>query len=268
MDREDGTKLVAYIDKPEKTSFPILFVIAGSQKESALRFHEAIREDLLEKGFCPVSLEKRGVSSENVDEQEFNQRLSIHERLADHLLFNKNLKTLLPGWNGKVAILGQGDGGRLGAHFATHLSSIDAIVLIASGGGWTPMDEALYAFRSEMADDGYSPQYIHGFLVQAKQEFAKARQTPKSDLKAFGYTYKYWESLLKTNLTLDLVNLKCPIYSINGSIDDRVPIESVEQLAKHLQDRMILIRKERAGREIIQDQNVYKQAVSWLSENF
>lgn len=265
IERADSTQVTAYADKPNQESFPIVFVIAGSQKETTLRLYEAVQKDLTARGFCPVALEKRGVSSHSIDDAEFIQHLSIQERLGDHLLFYKKLKELLPGWNGKTAIVGQGDGGRIGVELATHLTSIEAIALIASGGLWPPMEEALYSFRSEMADDGFSPQYIHGFLVQARREFAQALETPKTDRKAFGYTYKYWESLLKTQFAKNLSTLKCPIYSIHGEKDNRVPIESVEQLAGYLEDRMILIRKENAGREIAQDLETYKEAISWIS---
>ncbi|MBX7065834.1 MAG: hypothetical protein K1X28_01255 [Parachlamydiales bacterium] len=268
VDREDGSNLIVYFDKADKESFPILFLIPGSQKESSLRLHESLRHEIISQGICPISLEKRGVAPDSIDEKEFLQHLTIHDRVADHLLIQKKLKELVPGWNGKVVILGQGDGGRIGAQLAAQISSVEAIALIASGGGWNPMDETLFSFRSEMADDGFSPQYIHGFLVQARREFAAAKETPKADKKAFGYTYKYWESLLKTNLAHDLSLLKCPIYSFNGENDDRVPIESVEQLAQTLEDRMMLIRKEKAGREIIQDPKIYKEAISWLTENF
>lgn len=268
VDREDGTKIVAYFDRAESESFPVLFLIAGSQKETCLRLHESLQKEIIKRGFCLVSLEKRGISLDQINEKEFLEYLTIQARVADHLLFSKKMKQILPGWNGKIAILGQGDGGRIGAQVARDLEGVAAIALIASGGGWNPHDETLFSFRSEMAEGGFSPQYIHGFLVQARREFAAAIETPTSDKKAFGYTYKYWESLLKTNLARDLSSLNCPIYSFNGSNDDRVPIESVEHLARYLEDRMILFRKENAGREIIQDPRIYLDAIISLSENF
>jgi hypothetical protein len=266
FEREDGSKAVAYVDLPTQDKTPILFLIAGSQKESALHFHEALKSEILEQGFCPVTLEKRGFTSTGVDEKEFNQFLNLRNRLSDHLLFSSKMKSLLPKWNGKVAILGQGDGGRVGAQFATHLKSIESIALIAAGGAWTPRDELLFSFRSEMANEGFSPQYIHGFLVQAKRELEWALERPKVDQKAFGYSYKYWEALLQSNLSQDLSKLSCPIFSANGELDDRVPIESVELLAKTLGERLTLIRKEKKGREIAQDLSIYSQAISWIAD--
>lgn len=266
FEREDGSKAIVYVDLQHKGEYPVLFLITGSQKESALQFHETLKNEILERGYCPITLEKRGITSSEVNEKEFNQFLNLRDRLSDHLLFSSKMKSLLPKWNGKVAILGQGDGGRVGAQFATHLESLKSIALIASGGAWAPRDEALHSFRSEMVDDGFSPQYIHGFLVQAKQELDQALETPKADRKAFGYSYKYWEALLQSSLSQDLSALKCPIFSINGELDDRVPMKSVEMLAKLLEDRLVLVRKEKRGREIAQDLSIYQEAISWISE--
>jgi hypothetical protein len=264
VERGDGSKIIGYIDKPEAESFSITLIIPGSQKETALRTHDSLKDELVGIGHCALTLEKQGVTAEQIDEKEFIRFLSLDERLGDHLLILKKLKSLVPGWDGNISILGQGDGGRIGARLATQTENVAALILIASGGGWTPLDEALYSFRSEMADGGFSPQYIHGFIVAARQEFAQAIEAPKTDQKAFGYSYKYWASVLKTNLLSDLVLLKCPIYSVNGVKDNRVPIESVDAMSKHLNNRLTLKRKEKAGREIIQDHKVYAEAISWL----
>lgn len=269
LPKEGDAKLIVYSDVPKKdSSNPVLLLISGSQKQSSLRLHEAVREEALLLGFCPVTLEKRGIDGEKIDDTVFEEHLCFEERIKDLLYLYQNLKTLVPSWNGKFSILGQGDGGRIGVRFATHISNIEGIALVASGGGWEPMDEVLYSFRSEMADGGYPPQYIHGFIVQARQEFSRASLSAKVDQKAFGYTHKYWESFLKTHLAKDLAKLDCPIYSIHGVLDNRVPIESVESLSKQFGGQMFLIRKEGAGRELLQDPEIYQEAISLLSERF
>lgn len=267
IEQEDGSKLTFYLDTPKTSPFSITLIIPGSQNETTLRLHESLQTDLTQTGRGVLTLEKVGLNS---DKSEFNRRLSLDSRLQDHLELLESLKNgFLPDWDGKLSILGQGDGGRIGARLATLMENIEALILIAAGGAWSPLEETLYSFRSEMVDSGYSPQYIHGFLVQAKQEFAQAKKNPKSDLKAFGYTYKYWESLFKTNLLEDLTQLNCPIYSVNGVADDRVPIESVDAMAKLLHDKLTLLRVEKAGREIIQDPKTYQEAISWMQrKNF
>lgn len=263
--RSDGSSIVGYWDAPEQTSFSITLILPGSQKESARRVHDSLKDDLLRIGHCALTLEKQGIKDDQIDEKEFERSLSLDQRLEDHLDLLKELKKgLISGWDKKISLIGQGDGGRIAAAFAATTDQVSALVLIASGGGWSPMDEALYSFRSELVNQGYSPQYIHGFLVQAKQEFAQALVTAKVDHKAFGYTHKYWESLLKTNLLNDLSSLSCPIYSVNGVLDDRIPIESVDAMAKKLEGKITVHRKNGAGREIIQNHEIYEDAISWL----
>lgn len=266
VEREDGSKLVCYCDKPETSPFSITLIIPGSQKETARRIHDSLKDDILHINQCALTLEKQGITEEKIDEKEFNRNLSLLSRLEDHLLLLKQLQGVITGWDGKISILGQGDGGRIGAALAAKTKNVSALILIASGGGWPALEETLYAFRTEMVDQGFSPQYIHGFLVAAKQEFAQALKTPKPEHKAFGYTYKYWDSLLKTHLLEDLTHIDCPIYSVNGAKDDRVPIESVDAMAKHLKDKITFNRKDDLGREIIQDHEIYEEAISWLEQ--
>ncbi|PIS02908.1 MAG: hypothetical protein COT85_02435 [Chlamydiae bacterium CG10_big_fil_rev_8_21_14_0_10_42_34] len=268
LQREDSSELICYCDLPSKAPFPITLILPGSQKETSLRTHNSLKNDLLKINSCVLTLEKRGVSEGKVDDKEFVEHLSLTDRFEDHLLVLTQLENgLIPGWNGKISLLGQGDGGRIGAKIAATNTNISALILIAAGGGWTPLQEALYSFRSEMVDQGYSPQYIHGFLVKARQEFAQAQELPKAKHIAFGYSYKYWDSLINTHLIEDLAKLKCPIYSVNGIKDDRVPIESVDEMAKYLKDKVTFIRKEKMGREIIQDHEIYEEAISWLEKS-
>lgn len=263
--RADGSGIVGFWDSPEQTPFSIVLVVPGSQKESSRRIHDSLKDDVLGIGQCILTLEKQGIRDDQVDEKEFNRSLSLDQRLNDHIeLLSELKKGLIAGWDGKISLIGQGDGGRIGAALAAKSDDVSALVLVASGGGWPPMEEALYSFRSELVGQGYSPQYIHGFLVQAKQEFAQALITRKVEHKAFGYTHKYWESLLKTNLYNDLSSVSCPIYSVNGALDDRVPIESVDAMAQKLEGKITLNRKDQAGREILQDHAIYEEAISWL----
>ena len=77
-------------------------------------------------------MEKRGISPEEINDKEFKTFLPLHERFADSLFLYKNLKANLKDWDGRVAILGQGDGGRIGAHLATKIENIEGIALLGS----------------------------------------------------------------------------------------------------------------------------------------
>jgi hypothetical protein len=257
--------LVVYHDVPEAKSFGIVFLIPGSQKESTKISHNSLKKELLARNFCPVTLEKRGILEG--DEIEYASKMSIEERVKDHVVVIEKLqKGLIEGWNGKISIIGQGDGGRIGASLARRIDSVAAIILIGSGGAWPVLDETLFCFRAQMVKEGFSPQYIQSFLVQAKQEFEKALQYPKPEHKAFGYNYKYWESLLKNHLMDDLSSLKCPIYYAHGKNDDRVPLQSAESMAKALKTKITFVCKEKMGREISQNYEIYEEALDWLQK--
>jgi hypothetical protein len=265
IQREDGSQAVCYYELPKVSPFSITLIIPSSQKESVVKTFDSIKGDLLAINQCPVVLEKQGIDQDLlVDEKAYTESLSLKQRSDDHLLLLSKLKEKLSKWNGKISLLGQGDGGRIGAHLATKIKDLSALILIASGGLWPAQQELLQSFRRGMANDGYSPQYIQGFLVKARQEFVAAQKSPKVEHKAFGFTYKYWDSLFSMSLIEDLAALSCPIYSINGAKDDRVPVESVEAMAKHLEGKVTFIRKEEMGRELIQDHSVYKEAIFWL----
>lgn len=265
LERKDGSKIIGYYDKPDTKAFSITILLPGSQKESSLRLHEALKKDFLIANRCPVTLEKRGVDSDKIDDKQYVKFLTHDHRVSDHLVLVEALgNDLIIGWDGTLSILGQGDGGRIGATLASKLNHLTALMLVCSGGGWKVGEEALYSFRKEMADQGYPPQYIHGFLVQAKREFAEALKSPIPERMAFGYSYAYWESQLKSNFLEDLTLVDCPIYSIHGTLDDRVPIESVSRLVKELEDKITFKQLEGRGREIMQDPKVYKEAISWL----
>lgn len=260
LEREDGSNLIVFVDPPEQENYSIAILIPGSQQESSLQLHNSLKSEFGK--ICPITLEKRGIGKE----KEFQNYLSFDERIKDHQLLYNNLQKNFPKWDRKLMILGQGDGGRIGALFAASVEKVEKLALIASGGAWDPMDELLYSFRSQMAKEGFSPKYIQGFLVQAKEELNRTQKNANQELFAFNYSYKYWASFLKIHLGQILYQLKCPILSINGVLDDRIPIESVEPLAQWSQ--ITLIRKEKKGREILKDPKIYSEAISWLSENF
>lgn len=224
--------------------------------------HDALKEQLLKMNHAVLTIEKQ---SWDRPSEAFLEGICLTNRLKDHLLVLKQIEEgLIPGWNGKIAIVGQGDGGRIGSRLAK-LFKAKALILVASGGAWPPLQEALYSFRHELVEEGFSPDYIHGFVVGAKREFAQALETPTIKRKAFGHTYQYWNSLAQFSLVDDLSHVDCPIYFVAAEKDSLTPIESVETLMKHL-DQKVTYQKELGGREIIQNPNIYSKSFSWLGK--
>lgn len=197
LERKDGSFISVYLDRPEKDSFSIAILIPSNQRESSKRIHDSLKKGLLDDNFCAVTLERK------------EEDLSLTERIEDHLLFLERIETgLISEWDGNYSVIGQGDGGRIGAKIAEKAS---ALILIASGGAWPPIQEVLFSFRTQMAGEGFEPNYVRGFLVDARREFKRALEDPSAYRESFGHTHKYWHSLAKMNLVEDLSKVKCPI---------------------------------------------------------
>ncbi len=262
--REDGSVVTAYFDAPKNEAYPIALVIQGAQVESASRLHNFIKKSLLDLSYGVLTLEKKGIKGDAINDKEYARSHSLQLRLEDHLLALEELKTQ-KGWNGQLALIGQGEGGKIAASLA-HKAPAAALALISAGGAWPQPHETLASFRAEMAQEQYSPLYIHNFIVQAKGQFENARQNPSPDLEAFGFSYRYWDSLMEMNLLNDLLQTKCPIFYVHGDQDDRIPCESVDALQESLKDKkdLTIIRKEEAGHEILADPEIYEEIATWL----
>lgn len=266
LERGDGSHLVGYVDAPKSKSFALVLFIQGAQEESVQRLHESLKSSFQEIGLGLATLEKRGISRpEEIDRKEYYRSHSLKERRDDCLLFLNRKK--VEGWNGKIILIGQGEGGRIGAELAAARDPVIGLVLIAAGGGWPPAEELLASFRTEMAQSGFSPKYIQSFLVQAREQLANALKKPEHDREAFGFSYKYWESVMKTDLTASLSQTHCPIYYLHGDKDDRIPLESVHALQEKLKEHpQFTVKHYDAGREITQDPNTYKDIISWIDQ--
>lgn len=219
----------------------------------------------MENGWGTAALEKKGIGEGRVDEKEYARGNSPLKRLADYEQFLAAIK--IPGWNGKIILIGQGEGGKIAAALAAkHPEQILAIALVAAGGGWPASEELLASFRAEMAGNGFSPQYIHSFLVQSREQFEGASMKPSPDYNLFGFSYQYWDGLKQFDLLADLSKTQCPIYYVHGDKDDRIPGESVAFLSENLKEKknFQMQRMANAGREIIQDKTTYSEAASWI----
>ncbi len=260
--RPDGSPLTVYFTMPSKEA-PLLIVLQGAQSESVAPLIEKLKGN---GTWGILALEKRGVS-ETIDPEEFARHHCLEERFQDHQLLLRKLKEgLIPSWNKKWALLGQGEGGKIAAALAARSPDLSALILLAPGGGWDPAKELFQSFRQDLIRESFTPHYIHSFLGQAKQLLEDAQENPVWDKECFGFTHLYWASLLKAELTSDLMTTPCPIYYVHGDLDDRIPLGSVEVLVQKLKTnpKFTCQRKEGMGREVIRDPQIYQEAFDWL----
>ncbi len=264
LKRPDGSTLIAYLALPPATKeCPLLVVVQGAQSESVRLLVDKLKENAT---WGILAIEKRGVS-ETIDAEEFARHHCLEERFQDHQLLLRKLKEgFIPSWNKKWALLGQGEGGKIGAALAARAPDLSALILLAPGGGWDPSKELLQSFRKELISESFTPHYIHSFLGQAKQLLESAQEDPAWDKECFGFTHLYWASLLKADLAQDLMTAQCPIYYVHGDLDDRIPLSSVEALVQKLKTKpqFTCQRKEGMGREVIRDPQIYQEAFDWL----
>lgn len=267
LERSDGSLLTGFCDAPKEKAFPIAILLQSTQKESARRLYDSLKDLFLEKGWGAAALEKMGIGEGRVDEKEYARGNSPLKRLGDYEQFLAAKK--LPGWNGKIILVGQGEGGKIAAALAArHPGQTLAIALVSAGGGWPASEELLASFRTEMAGNGFSPQYIHSFLVQSREQFEGASMKPSPDYNLFGFSYQYWDGLKQLDLLGDLSKIECPVYYVHGDKDDRIPSESVAFLSENLKDKknFQMQRMANAGREIIQDRTTYSEAAAWIKK--
>lgn len=262
--RPDGSTLVAYLARPrEDKSFPILLILQGSQRESVLRWQENLKGQI---DWGLLAIEKRGIG-ESIDEEEFSKHQSLEERFQDHQLVLHALKKgAISSWNGKWALMGQGEGGKIAASLAARHKDVAALILIAAGGGWDPQEELLRSLRQEMIREEFTPYYIHSALILAKEQLEKAKKEPVWDQECLGFSHLYWASLLQARLPEDLRSIDCPIYYAHGDQDDRIPTASVDALLQQLKSKSQFTcrREAEMGREIVRSPETYQAAFAWL----
>ena len=85
--REDGSIAEGYLNAPEnQESFPVVVFVDGSHEASVSISHEKLAPRFNPNQIGLLSLEKRGISSEGVDREEYLQHDCFEERLQDYIL--------------------------------------------------------------------------------------------------------------------------------------------------------------------------------------
>ncbi len=269
--RNDGSKVVGYIDAPTSDSFPIAIVLQGSQRSSVKGMHDEWKERLLAIGYGVATVEKKGIEGEEIDGAVYDEANSVDQRIADHLVLLDQLRLgAVAKWNKRVALIGTSEGGEVGGAVAALTPETEAVILFCSGGGWTRMEEILWSFRKQMADENLPPLYIQSTMAQSRDALYYTLENPSSKLRSFGLTNKYWASAMKHRLLESLNQTKCPLYIVQGGQDDRVPPSSSDFLVKTLKDQgrggITYQMIESLGHDPRTNPVVFDDAVSWLKQ--
>lgn len=268
--REDGGLAVGYFDAPKNEKFPIALVVQGAQAASVRNLHEQWKKQLLEKGYCIVSLEKAGIGAEGVDREAFDQSNTIDQRISDHAALIAALKKgLVEGWNGAIDAIGITEGAVVAASLAVKFPEVRSLALLCCAGGWSKTDELVWSFRKQMAAEGFDPGYIHSVLIQSKQGLQEAVKDASSKRQSFGYPNKYWASIVKYRLLDLLSETKCPVYLVQGTLDDQAPPESADYLVRALKEQgrgeVVYQLVEGLAHDPAKDPAVFGDTARWIS---
>lgn len=122
VSRDDGSKIVYYFVPHINTNKknPIAIICEGSSLkedlESVIRIHTAwgLHESLNQMGLGVVTVEKRGINGNRIDEEEFFEHYTRTNRFNDHCTVIEALKNNPPvGWDGSLIFIGGSEGGPL-----------------------------------------------------------------------------------------------------------------------------------------------------------
>jgi esterase/lipase len=235
LKRSDNSSLIGYITRPQTETYPVAFIIHGSQCESVAVWHQDFSPIAMEIGAALVTLEKQGIYSENeFNEDEYDLTNTVEHRLEDHLFAIEKLRegSLLPHWNGRIIMIGGSEGGRVAAGLSARVPEIKVTALFTCGGGLTTIEELNIVFTKYGKSFQESDEEIEETLEDLNLRIHEILANPSLEKKFMDYTYKWWASHLSRQVADDLIQIPHPIFYAHGTADAVVPIESADALAE------------------------------------
>ncbi len=248
--REDGSLIRYYVETPQEASFPIVLVLQGSQCETINQFL-SYGSLVIAKGLGLLAIEKYGLSPEmSACPDEFLKNNTIDQRLNDTLRVLSAIRSSVPHWDGRLFLLGAGDGALLAARLSAVVFP-KKIVLISAGLGMTLADSMPLAVEKQMKKQGSSEGLIRAELAKFPVKYNEILSNPTWRLTWMGNsnTYKYWNSILFHHPWEDILNYAGPVLDIHGAEDAESPLEASRKLKQIMEqnNRVNLTRWELAG---------------------
>jgi hypothetical protein len=260
FERGDKSAITVHVDQPKEGDCPLIVYLAPGKKQSALSLHQALYEKT--PLFALLTIEHRGVTPNQIGSEEFDRTHTVEARVEDHLLVLQKLREgLIPGWNGKLALLGEEEGAYVATDLSAKVPELSAIALIRPGGGMNPLEERIEALRSTLIEEGSNKRLIRAEMAKAYDTFQQAIDNPSPFLYAYGATYKWWASMLGRKGE-PLAKVDCPIYLSQQISDLEIPVESTDRRANLLKQMGKTLTYER----LEEPKPLYEGAVTWLKE--
>jgi pimeloyl-ACP methyl ester carboxylesterase len=276
--REDGTAIEAYFDRPDSTAeVPVVVFIDGSHEASVTISHNKLANRFISKRIGLISLEKRGITSDTIDQSEFRTHDCFEERLQDYFLLLSQIKDRkISGCNGRVILLGGSEGGKIAPRLSLDFSNIvQGVVLISSGGGSSFAEDMKYQSQQLIQQMGTLKRLsykLRGSLFpdEMDQYHAKMLKEPNSLEMCGPKTWKWFASYLRYDLLADLLKVEVPIYMIHGEKDIMVPIKSADLIEEAFDQagkkNLHYARYHDLGHALTGREDVYAPMLDWICE--
>lgn len=226
--RHDGSKIVFYLQLPERTAsqkVPLLLILQGSQPESVFD-HSILKHDIPSRYFTGLLMvEKPGVTRGSQDcSLEYLNRNNLNARLDDLVIVLNHLRKE-SWWNGELLLLGGSEGGSLAVK-VTNIISIKKTILVVTGGGMT-MEEALPVVIQQSMH-GAPENDVQKVMLELQQKLEEIKQNPESTELSFGAcnTYKYWNFVLWFRPMDLMLQTNTKYLLIHGDRDASHPVTS------------------------------------------
>lgn len=225
--REDGSFATAYISTPDDDeSFPIVVYLDGSLMQSVENNFSVLSFVFNQKHIGVAAVEKRGITAESIDINEFDAYDSFENRLNDYIHLIGDLNTNLANWNGQIIFLGSSEGGKIAPKLTLQFASQTmGTVLIGSGGGIPFGEEIKYQIMS-LAIENQEEFDVDELDQQIEAKYAQMLSQPNSLEKYYEKTYQWFASHLRYNMLQDMLCIDTPIMIIHGALDTQVPVQS------------------------------------------
>lgn len=226
--RLDGTRLIAYLDRPTSSSnYPLVVICQGSEALSVAPKYREWVDHLSQFGVATLRVEKPGLVATSEGASEEYLRLNcLSRRSLDVLECLAHLERTEPGWNGNLALLGGSEGAEVAAQVAALQSPrrLRGLVVVVAA--------TTRVFREELLRS--IPEAPPEFLQQLDEVHRNPTWTLElgSDGKTARNTYKWWAEALEVEVCRNLDKLQCPLYIVHGELDPFTPPE-VEALLRH-----------------------------------
>ena len=235
VQRLNDSYIDVYYNKPiAGTKLPILIFCQGSGYDSNTDGFLQIMSQFKEK-VVGLAIEKQGVKFGDTGDsmtQAYKQNNAIYNRFYDYLRVLQYMRAHADWWNDDVYIIGGSEGGLLAGMLASFYPNTKSVALFSFGGGLNFGEAWPISIGLQKKAEGANSEEIDKEVNNVKDSFNLIRQNPtfQKSYEGIDNTYAWWASIIDLRLENSLLDLRIPIYLVQGSEDIMSPPVSARKL--------------------------------------